>query len=186
MVLDARPAPSAGRYELGPLIGQGGMGRVFRARDTRLSRDVAIKVLRPGPEAEARGRERFEREARAAARINHPSVVAVYDVAEVGDERYIVMECLPGRTLADELAEGPVSAGRARSIARELLGGLAAAHAQGVLHRDIKPGNVLLSATGAAKLGDFGIAALAEGSDLTATGLLIGTAPYLDPERLRG
>ncbi len=113
-------------------------------------------------------------------------MVAVYDEGADGDELYFVMECLPGRSLADEFAAGPLSSDRARRIALDLLTGLAAAHREGVLHRDIKPANVLLTASGAAKLGDFGIAKTADTSDLTQVGMLVGTAPYLPPERLRG
>lgn len=162
------------------------MGRVHRAQDTRLGREVAIKVLRSDLSDDPAHRQRFEHEATVTARINHPNVVAVYDAGEEGDELFLVMECLPGQTLADDIARGPLEADRVQSIALELLGGLSAAHEAGVLHRDIKPANVLFTADGKAKLGDFGIAKLGESMGLTDTGMLIGTAQYLPPERLRG
>jgi len=175
----------ADRYELGRVIGRGGMGQVRLARDTRLGRDVAIKVLHLGGGSGA-DRERFEREARAAARVNHPNVVSVFDVGEQDDEVFIVMECLPGTTLADEIARAPLSAQRVAQVSTDLLAGLAAAHAQGVLHRDIKPSNVLFTEDGTAKLGDFGIAKVGDDTDLTEIGSIVGTAPYLAPERLHG
>ncbi len=181
-----RVSRGAGRYEIGPVIGQGGMGRVHLALDTRLSRDVAIKVLRLGIAEDPEHRARFEREALLTARINHPNVVTVYDVGDEDGDLYLVMELLPGRTLADEIQLGLVTAARARNLAVELLAGLGAAHDQGVLHRDIKPGNILLTAAGSAKLADFGIAKLRDALDLTDAGLLLGTAHYLPPERWDG
>ncbi len=186
MVIDQRVRVLGDRYEVGPVIGSGGMGVVHRGRDLRLSREVAIKVLPSAGSADPGRRMRFEREARATARVSHPNVVAVYDEGAAGDELYFVMESLPGRTLADELASGTLTGERARQIALDLLAGLAAAHREGVLHRDIKPGNVLMTASGSAKLSDFGIAKVAGATDLTQVGMLFGTAPYLPPERLRG
>src|SRR4051812_25086469 len=147
----------AHRYALGEIIGRGGMGRVHRARDERLGRDVAVKVL-PFAGASEADRARFEREARMAARVSHPNVVAVHDVGDEDGQLYIVMENLPGTTFADELRHGPLPVARVSDVAADLLRALAAAHDEGVLHRDIKPGNVLLTADGTAKLGDFGIA----------------------------
>jgi serine/threonine-protein kinase len=186
VIIDKRARVLGDRYELGPVIGQGGMGRVYRARDRQLDREVAVKVLPYGYEGDPSRRTRFEREARATARVSHPNVVAVYDEGADGDELYFVMECLPGRSLADELSAGPLPADQVRRIALDILTGLAAAHREGVLHRDIKPANVLLTDSGGAKLGDFGIAKTADMTDLTQEGMLIGTAPYLPPERLRG
>jgi hypothetical protein len=176
----------ANRYELGAMIGRGGMSQVWRARDTRLERDVAVKILHPGLSSLPLNRERFEREALAAARVSHPNVVAVYDAGEQDGELFIVMECLPGNTLYEEMARGPVGVERARTIALQLLRGLGAAHALGIVHRDIKPGNVLFAADGTAKLADFGIAKFTEAADLTKTGQMVGTAQYLPPERLMG
>ena len=162
------------------------MGEVWSALDLRLHRSVAVKLLGPQIASDAGVRQRFEGEARAAARLNHPNVVAVYDSGEHEGTPYLVMELLPGRTLADELAEGPVEPGRARRLGVQILDALAASHEAGVLHRDIKPGNVLLAADGSAKVGDFGIAKSTEGLNLTSTGMIVGTAGYLAPERLAG
>ena len=186
MDVEAAPEILAGRYELGEVVGHGGMSVVRRGVDRQLQRDVAVKLLRPAYAAHADSRRRFEEEARSAARISHPSVVTVFDSGEDGDQAFLVMECLPGRTLADELRDGPLPAQRVRSIATDLLGALAAAHAVGVVHRDVKPGNVMMTPNGSAKLGDFGIAKTAETPDLTATGMVVGTASYVAPERLAG
>jgi serine/threonine-protein kinase len=184
--VEAGPEILAGRYELGEVIGHGGMSVVRRGVDRQLQRGVAVKLLRPAYAAHADSRRRFEEEARAAARISHPSVVTVFDSGEDGEQAFLVMECLPGRTLADVLADGPVPPEQVRSIAGQLLGALAAAHAVGVVHRDVKPGNVLMTPDGKAKLADFGIAKTAETPDLTATGMVVGTAWYVAPERLAG
>ncbi len=186
MITSARPEQFAGRYELGAVIGHGGMGLVYQAYDLRLQRKVAIKVLHAGTADDVGNRSRFEHEAMVAARINHPNVVTVFDVGDTEHQLYIVMELVDGPTLAEVLAAGPLPVDRARAMAIELLGGLAAAHAEGVLHRDIKPANVMFGANGTAKLGDFGIAKLTESLDLTAAGVVIGTAAYLPPERLSG
>jgi serine/threonine protein kinase len=181
----------AGRYELGPLLRRGGMADVHDGVDRRLQRAVAIKVLRPDMAARRDVCLRFEAEAKAAARLAHPNVVAVFDTGDHDGLPYIVMERLPGRTLADVIAEGPVDPAWLLPVAADILAGLGAAHAAGIVHRDVKPANVLLTAEGTAKLTDFGIAKsaeLADGSalDLTGTGQLIGTPAYLAPERLAG
>ena len=184
--VDAEPRIVSGRYELGPVIGRGGMGEVRRARDQRLGRDVAIKFLRPDLAVHAAVRARFEHEARAAAGLSHPNVVTVFDTDEDNGEPYIVMECLPGPTLADELAQGPIAVDRVRRLASEALGALGAAHRLGILHRDIKPSNLLVCDDGTFKVADFGIAKTAEAIDHTTTGEILGTAAYLAPERLEG
>ncbi len=184
--VDKGPATLGDRYQLTRIVGRGGMGEVWAASDLRLGRQVAIKLLSPHLASDPGVRERFEAEARAAAGLNHPNVVAVYDSGEHEGVPFLVMELLPGRTLADEVAEGPLGAARATTIAIEVLAALAVSHAAGVLHRDIKPANVLLAADGTAKVGDFGIAKSTEGLDLTMTGTIIGTAAYLAPERLAG
>lgn len=176
----------ADRYELGAVIGSGGMGEVRQAYDRRLRRDVAVKVLHPDVSGDPTARARFEQEARAAARVNHPNVVEVYDIGEDDGALYIVMECLPGRTLGDELRQGRLPIDDARRVAVEMLTALEAAHRLDVVHRDVKPGNILFATDGRAQLADFGIAKAAESTDLTATGILIGTPHYLPPERLRG
>jgi eukaryotic-like serine/threonine-protein kinase len=175
----------AGRYALGEPLGHGGMGEVREALDVRLEREVAVKLLRPELASDADVRRRFEREARAAARISHPHVVAVFDTGEHDGVPFIVMERLSGATLANEIAKGPMDPARAGAIALEVVAALEAAHRLGVIHRDIKPGNILIGTDGA-KVADFGIATIAEGADLTTTGLLVGTTAYLPPERLAG
>lgn len=180
------PDVIAHRYELGGILGRGGMGEVRAGTDLALHREVAVKLLRGDLAHQPGLRRRFEREARAAARITHPHVVAIYDIGEHAGVPYIVMERLPGRTLANELTSGALTQTRACSLALEVLSALDAAHQLGVVHRDIKPGNILLTPDGHAKVADFGIAKLAEDSDQTTTGLLFGTAAYLAPERLAG
>jgi serine/threonine-protein kinase len=179
----------AGRYRLGEPLGSGGMAEVFDAMDERLERPVAVKLLRTELSGDPGLRRRFEIEARAAARLVHPNVVGVFDTGELGDRPYIVMERLPGATLADRLREGRMDEPGTRRLASEVLGALAAAHAAGILHRDIKPSNILWTRDGSVKVADFGIAKGMEsllGSDITATNLVIGTPAYLAPERLAG
>jgi serine/threonine protein kinase len=170
----------AGRYALVRTIGAGGMGTVWLARDTLLGRDVAVK------EVTGQG-ERVLREARAAARIVHPNVVTVYDVVEHDDRQWIVMQHVESRTLADVITvDGPLPPDRAAEIGLDLLAALQAAHASGVLHRDVKPGNVLLDDHGRAHLADFGIASSSGDQTLTAVGSLVGAPAFMAPERIRG
>jgi serine/threonine protein kinase len=180
-----------GRYRLEESIGQGGMGRVWRAVDEVLDRQVAVKEMRiDGLEAEdARiRRERAMREARATARIGHPNVVRVYDVAQEHDRLWIVMELIDGRSLEQILvADGPVPAREAARIGLALAAALREVHAVGVLHRDIKPGNVLIeAAAGRVVLTDFGIAAIQDAAALTMVGMLVGSPDYMAPERVEG
>jgi non-specific serine/threonine protein kinase/serine/threonine-protein kinase len=182
-----------GRYRLHALLGEGGMARVFDGFDDRLERPVAVKILRPETEALPGMRKRFQQEARIAARLVHPNIVAVLDYGEDGGASYLVMERLGGRTLRDEVARGPVSTERLVALLTDTLAALAAAHRFGVLHRDIKPSNILLDDDGRARLTDFGIAksfdarAASEAtSDLTMTGVVLGTPGYLAPERRAG
>lgn len=176
----------AGRYELGSLLGHGGMGAVRDATDRRLGRPVAVKILRADLAEQPTARRRFETEAHAAARLAHPNVVTVYDSGEQDGVPFLVMERLPGRTLADELADGPLPVERVREIAREVLAALTAAHAARIIHRDIKPGNVLLTEDGHVKVSDFGIAKTVDDIDQTQTAELVATPGYLAPERLAG
>lgn len=182
------PEVIADRYELGTVLGRGGMGEVRDGLDRRLGRPVAVKLLRRDMAADPELRRRFEAEAKAAAGLAHPNVVAVHDTGEQDGVPYIVMERLAGRTVADDVAEGPLEAARVARLAREVLAALDVAHRAGVVHRDIKPGNLLLTPDSSVKVGDFGIAKAAETqpSDLTATGQVIGTPAYLAPERLEG
>lgn len=183
---DLAPGALAGRYTVGDRLASGGMGEVRAGHDERLGRDVAVKFLHPELLGHDDARRRFEVEARAAARLVHPNVVTVYDCGEEAGVPFLVMELLPGRTLRDELDEGPVSAARAREVASEILAALAAAHDAGILHRDVKPGNVLLTDDGHVKVTDFGIAKLVEGADATLTTELLATPVYLAPERFDG
>jgi hypothetical protein len=176
----------AERYELGDVLGRGGMSEVRAGRDLRLGRDVAIKLLTTVGADGSRMRERFEAEARAVASLSHPNVVLVFDSGEHDGVPYLVMERLPGRTLADEMAAGPLSPERAVRVTTDVLAALGAAHAAGIVHRDIKPSNVLVCADGAVKVSDFGIAKTAAAMTLTDDGTLLGTPGYLAPERLTG
>lgn len=176
----------ADRYELGDVIGTGGMGVVRTGRDTKLDRPVAIKFLRADLAEQPDLRARFEAEARAAARISHPNVVSVFDTGEHEGIPYIVMELLSGKSLAGELAGGPLEPGRVRKIGLEILSALDAFHTEGILHRDLKPDNVLLATDGTVKVSDFGVAKITEGMDLTMAGTMLGTPAYLAPERVAG
>ncbi len=177
----------ADRYELGRLLGRGGMGEVREGLDLRLGRHVAVKLLRADLAADGELSRRFEVEARAAAGLSHPHVVAVYDTGEHEGVPYIVMELLSGRTVGDEIEAGPLSSPRVEQLALQVLAALDAAHGAGVVHRDIKPRNLLLTSDSSVKVGDFGIAKVAEGlGDMTVTGQVLGTPGYLAPERLAG
>jgi serine/threonine-protein kinase len=175
----------AGRYELGARLGRGGMAAVYAGTDRRLQRDVAVKLLHPEMAARPDVRRRFEAEARAAAGLAHANVVAVFDTGEHDGVPFIVMERLPGTTLADLLRDAPVDPHRVTRIAGDVLGALGAAHAAGIVHRDVKPGNILMCDDGSAKVADFGIATRVD-ADPTSAGHLIGTPAYLAPERLEG
>ncbi|AWG97754.1 protein kinase [Rhodococcus ruber Chol-4] len=181
------PVPEllAGRYELRGVLGCGGMGEIRDGWDTRLGRPVAVKVLRGEFGRLPDVRRRFEAEARAAASLDDPHIVAVHDSGEDAGVPYIVMERLPGGTLADEIALGPMPQDRVRAILIDVAAAVAAAHDAGILHRDIKPGNILFTEAGAVKVTDFGIAKSA-GEDYTRTGELVGTVAYLSPDRLAG
>jgi len=174
---------------MGEVIGRGGMAEVFAGTDRRLGRQVAIKLLLPTMAARPDIRVRFEAEARAAASLSHPNAVAVFDTGEHDGVPYIVMERLGGETLGDRMAAGPVDPAWLVTVATEVLGALGAAHALGLIHRDVKPANILLGADGRAMVADFGIAKSLEagdGADLTSPGELLGTSAYLAPERLDG
>ncbi|MYT25158.1 protein kinase, partial [Streptomyces sp. SID7760] len=181
----------AGRYRLVEPIGSGGMGKVWRAHDELLHRTVAVKELTAGLYVAQADREvlhaRTQKEARAAARIQHPAVVVVHDVLEHDDRPWIVMEYIDGPSLADAAkAAGRIEPAEAARIGLHVLGALRAAHAVGVLHRDVKPGNVLLAKDGRVLLTDFGIAAIEGDSSITRTGEIVGSIDYLAPERVTG
>ncbi len=177
-----------GRYRLEAPIGSGGMAQVHRGTDTVLGRPVAIKILAPQYAKDAEFVARFRREAQAAARLNHPNVVGVYDTGSDDGTHYIVMEYVEGRTLADFLARGGrLPPAQAVELAEAVCRALAVAHAQGVIHRDVKPGNIMVTRDGRVKVMDFGIARLADGADTVAqTAAVLGTASYLAPEQAKG
>jgi len=185
-----------GRFELLERLGGGGMGQVWRARDTMLHREVALKeVLAPSASAFGNDpatahivRERVLREAQSLARLHHVNVVTIYHIVDSPQlpHPWLVMELVSGGSLHDRLKRGPLSQAEAVKIGRGVLAALHAAHAAGIQHRDVKPGNVLLRLDGTPVLTDFGIAALQESPGLTATGLLIGSPEYMAPERIRG
>jgi Tol biopolymer transport system component len=183
-----------GPYEILTPLGAGGMGEVYRARDARLGRDVAIKVLPPDVARDADRRARFEREARAVASLSHPNILALYDIGVDRDQLYVVTELLEGRTLAERLAEGALPLRKAVEIAIEIARGLGAAHSKGIAHRDLKPANIFLLADGQVKILDFGLARSAAPDEAGATqtyastnpGTILGTAGYMAPEQVRG
>jgi eukaryotic-like serine/threonine-protein kinase len=174
------------RYRLIEQVGAGGMSVVWRGYDEVLGRSVAIKVLAEGYVSDGAFRERMRREARAAARLCHPQVTTVYDLGEHDGAPYMVMEMVGGPSLADELRDGPLPWRRALGVCADVAAGLAAVHEAGLVHRDVKPGNVMICPTGA-KLVDFGISAeIGEADDPAPDGTLLGTPAYVAPERLTG
>jgi serine/threonine-protein kinase len=179
------PALLGGRYEVRDVLGFGGMAEVRDGWDSRLDRAVAIKLLHPGLSAQADIRKRFKIEACAAAALNHPNIVRVYDFGEQDGTPFIVMERLPGDTLGDQIAIGPLPQSQVHSALQSVLAALTAAHSAGMLHRDIKPGNILLAQCGGVKVADFGIVK-APGSVHTTTGQLVGTLAYLSSDRVAG
>src|SRR5215472_8383830 len=193
------PGARLGPYEILSPIGAGGMGEVYRARDTRLGREVAIKVLHGAVARDADLLRRFEQEARAAGLLNHPNITAVYDIGRHEGSTYVVQELLEGKTLQVALREGPLSPRRAIDYAVQIAHGLAAAHEKGIIHRDLKPANLFLTRDGRVKILDFGLAKLVgpeissppqtdlpTASPSTKPGVLLGTIGYMSPEQLRG
>ncbi|MEP6994878.1 MAG: serine/threonine-protein kinase, partial [Acidobacteriota bacterium] len=188
-----------GPYEILAPIGAGGMGEVYRARDPRLNRDVAIKVLPASFSADADRLRRFEQEAKAAGLLNHPNITAVYDIGSHDDAPYVVQELLEGETLRAALAGGRLAPRKAMDYALQIAHGLAAAHEKGIVHRDLKPENLFVTQDGRVKILDFGLAKLTqpEGSVSSATnlptetrgtepGVVLGTLGYMSPEQVRG
>ncbi|MEZ5417254.1 MAG: protein kinase [Vicinamibacterales bacterium] len=192
-----QPGQRLGPYEIVAPIGAGGMGEVYRARDARLARDVAVKVLPEVFAQDAERRQRFEREGKAAATLNHPNVMAVFDVGVQDGVPYVVAELLEGRTLRERLSPGALSPRTATDLAIQIARGLSAAHARGIVHRDLKPANIFVTTDGRAKILDFGLARLvASDADASVTqlpaaedthsGRILGTAGYMAPEQVRG
>jgi len=193
--------PLAAGERIGPFqivapIGRGGMGDVYRARDTRLNRDVALKMLPEGASSDEDTLKRFVRETHAVAALNHPNIVAIHDTGMHKEMPYAVTELLQGETLADRLRTGPLAPPRATEIACQVAEGLAAAHAMGVIHRDVKPENIFLTNDGRAKILDFGIARIenpalrtgkiSQSSSSSSSVFIMGTAGYISPEQVRG
>jgi Tol biopolymer transport system component len=195
------PGSRLGRYEIVAPLGAGGMGEVYKARDTRLDRAVAVKILPPRLSSSVDARERFEREAKVISQLSHPHICALYDVGQQDGTEYLVMELLEGETLAARLEKGPLPIPQVLRLGVEVADALDKAHRQGIVHRDLKPGNVMLTASGA-KLLDFGLAkalppplapdglsqspTVSAAADLTREGALLGTFQYLAPEQLEG
>src|SRR5215218_10508363 len=184
-----------GPYEIVAPIGAGGMGEVYRARDTRLHRFVAVKILHEVAAPDPDRRRRFADEAVAASALNHPNILTVYDVGAEGDTQYLVSELIEGESLRSEMNHGRVPLKRVIEIAHQIAEGLAAAHEAGIVHCDLKPDNVMVTADGRVKIVDFGLATAPEpdaaqsrgpAATQTATGLIVGTVPYMSPEQARG
>jgi len=188
------PGSCVGPYEILSPLGKGGMGVVYRAKDSRLGREVAIKVVSEEFSESADRLNRFEQEARSTSALSHPNIVSVFDVGKAGGRFYVVTELLHGQTLRAALADGPLPIRKVIGIAQKIASGLAAAHAQGIVHRDLKPENIYLTDDGNVKILDFGAAKLessAVGADaetrfLTQPGLTVGTPAYMSPEQIRG
>src|SRR5215467_7392206 len=188
-----------GSHEITALLGKGGMGEVYRARDLKLKREVAIKIL---PEEFSRDDDRvsrFQREAEVLASLNHPNIAAIYDVDEANGSRFLVLELVEGETLADRIRRGPIPIDEALSIARSVCDALATAHEKGIIHRDLKPANIKLTPDGKVKVLDFGLAKVLEpptAADFSNSptiltggstpGVIMGTAAYMSPEQARG
>jgi eukaryotic-like serine/threonine-protein kinase len=175
-----------GRYELHELIGEGAFGRVYRGLDRRLARPVAVKVIKPWWAEDEAWVERFQREAQLLARVSDPGIVQIFDIGHAEEGPYYVAELVAGESLAERLRRGPLPVADAMTVAEALCLALASAHAQGVVHCDVKPANILLAADGRVKVGDFGVARLAEGSSQASSTTVAGTPRYMSPEQGRG
>jgi eukaryotic-like serine/threonine-protein kinase len=191
------PGDRLGHFEVIALLGAGGMGEVYRAHDSQLGRDVALKLLPPAFAADPERLARFERESRILASLNHPNIAAIHSIEDVSGLRLLVLELVEGPTLADRLKHGPLAIAEALAIARQLADALEAAHERGIVHRDLKPANVKLAPSGRVMLLDFGLAKERVGFDsvhlapsdavaCTTAGLILGTCAYMSPEQARG
>jgi serine/threonine protein kinase len=198
------PGTRLGSHEIVGLLGAGGMGEVYRAHDTNLGRDVALKLLPPSFAHDAERVARFRREAHVLATLNHPNIAGIYGFEEADDHRFLVLELVEGPTLTDRIKSGPLALDEAIGIAREIAGALQAAHEKGIIHRDLKPANIALAADDTVKVLDFGLAKALEpasgpaGADpmnsptitspamMTGLGVILGTAAYMSPEQAKG
>jgi serine/threonine protein kinase len=185
-VLDKSPGQFISHYRLLEKLGEGGMGTIYLAEDTKLGRQVALKFIHNSRLKEELAKERFFREARAAAAIDHPNVAAVYEVDEVDGHPFIAMAYVRGQNLEDRIPDGLLEIPEALGIASQLADGLEAAHQRGVVHRDLKPANVILGDDGRVRIVDFGLAQLSFASRLTEAGTDMGTANYVSPEQMKG
>jgi len=193
--LETSPASSLigrtlGSYQVKKLLGVGGMGHVYLALDSRLKRDVAIKVLPNEFCCDPERVSRFQREAELLASLNHPHIAAIYDLVNLGDVRFLVLELVAGETLADRLARGPIRLDEALPLAKQITEALEAAHEKGIVHRDLKPANVKIMPGGVVKVLDFGLAKALEnaaaGTPETNKNIVMGTAAYMSPEQAKG
>src|SRR5438093_1846429 len=189
-----------GSYEITALLGKGGMGEVYRARDSRLKRDVAIKILPEEFSRDADRVNRFQREAEVLASLSHTNIAAIHDLYEENGSRFLIMELIEGDTLADRIAKGPLPVDEALNTAKQISEALEAAHEKGIIHRDLKPSNVKILPDGKVKVLDFGLAKAMENSPAspavshsptlsmaaTNAGLILGTAAYMSPEQAKG
>src|SRR6202521_2035833 len=189
------PGTKLGSYEIIAPLGAGGMGEVYRARDTHLGRSVAIKILPAAFSADSDRLRRFEEEARSASALNHPNIVTIHELGQDGSTHYIAMELVEGKTLRDLLASGLLPMRKAIEIAAQVADGLTKAHEAGITHRDLKPENLMVSNDGSVKILDFGLAKLASPrrgrsdmstTSLTSSGLVLGTVGYMSPEQAGG
>jgi serine/threonine-protein kinase len=195
------PGARLGAYEVVARIGAGGMGEVYRARDTKLGRDVALKILPDAFATDPDRLSRFQREAQVLASLNHPYIGAIYGFEDSDGTRALVLELVDGPTLADRIAQGPIPLGEALQIAKQIAEALEAAHEQGIIHRDLKPANIKVRPDGTVKVLDFGLAKALESSRaatdpsqsptittpaMTQVGMILGTAAYMSPEQAKG
>ncbi len=177
---------TVGKYKIIEKVGEGGMGVVYKAKDTKLDRTVALKFLPFELTKDEQAKQRFVQEAKAAAALNHPHICTIYEIDEAEEQTFISMEYIEGQSLKDKLKKGPLSIDEAKDIALQVASGLEKAHKKGIVHRDIKPANIMINDEGQAKITDFGLAKLSWGTDLTRPSTIMGTVAYMSPEQARG
>lgn len=180
------PKNIVGKYKILSEVGRGGMGVVYKAKDNRLDRIVALKFLPPDLTSDEEAKKRFIQEAKAAAALNHPHICTIYEIDEADEQTFISMEYIKGQSLKDKLESSPLTIDEAKDIALQVAAGLKEAHKKGIVHRDIKPANIMINDEGQAKITDFGLAKLSWGVDLTKTSTIMGTVAYMSPEQAKG